>query len=394
MLDVVYLLVDPSHTLDNSPVLQSQVLDWLSVQATNGVRAGVVSGVHDPRRFGSVVRPKLGTTVACETFPMGSTVAIISRAARSMKRLHSRYGTRAVYVRGIWGAVAYRFAFPFKGPRLVYDFRGDVVQEARYAGRTGLRLWLLERLTSWAIRTAHATMAVSARGAEVLRDRYRQGAAEVVPCCVDVASWERGPEVRASVRSALGIAGDETVLVYSGGFSRYQMIPEMLELWSGLEASDAGLRFLLLVNDTPTHLEVDLKRAATRRPQSLLVRTVPRAEVPGYLAASDIGFMMRERHPLNAVASPVKFGEYVSAGLAVVASPGLGDVDAAIRESDLGSLADPADLPGAEAACLELIKRVRGDRTAFKRRAQTFARARMDWQAYLPVWRRLIGMSI
>lgn len=391
-IDVVFLLADLSLTLDNSPVFQSQVMDWLNVQARNGISAGVVCGVIDAARFQSTIRPNMGGVTAIETFSLSRAPVTVWRAARSMRRLHRQHPTRAIYVRGIWGSVAYRLAFPLAGPRLAFDFRGDIVEEARYAGRAGLRLWLLKRLTSWAIGQADAATAVSSYGARVLQEQYGQKRAQVIPSCVEAVSWERDASVRASVRRDLGISDGEIVLVYSGGLSRYQLIPEMLDLWSRLQKTADGLRFLLLTNDTPTHLQTDLDSTSARGPARLIVRTVPRAEVPGYLAAADIGFLLREKHPLNAVASPVKFGEYVASGLAIVASPGLGDVGAAIRDSDLGALADPADLAQAERACIELINRVRSGRAAYRDRAQAFARARVDWQAYVPAWRKLIGM--
>jgi hypothetical protein len=169
------------------------------------------------------------------------------------------------------------------------------------------------------------------------------------------------------------------------------MIPEMLELWRRLEAADANLRFLLLANEAPVRQHRAQHRDQSVLPNKLNVQSVPRTDVPDYLAAADIGFMLREQHKLNAVASPVKFGEYLASGLALVTSPGLGDVDAAVTQHDLGVLVDPRKLDEAEAACLELVARVRRDRVTVRERAQSFATSYLDWRAYLGAWCGLIG---
>jgi hypothetical protein len=54
-----------------------------------------------------------------------------------------------------------------------------------------------------------------------------------------------------------------------------------------------------------------------------------------HLCAGDVGLLLRERHPMNEVAAPGKFAEYVLSGLPIVMTEGIGDFSAAVRDSEL-----------------------------------------------------------
>lgn len=390
-VDVAYLLLDASLTLENSPVFQSQILDWIEIQSRHGLRVGIVAPISDRGQFDRLIRPRLQAAgVAVETFTPAGIWGSVWRASRALRRLEKRRRVRSIYVRSVWGPAAYRLAHPIGGPRLVFDFRGDVVAEARFAGRSGLRLRALALFTSWAIRQADVCAAVSSHAARILAATYGRSPVTIIPSCVEAVRWDAGAGARSDVRLELGIAPDELLLVYAGGLNRYQMVPEMLRLWARLEANDRSLSFLLLASEQPTHGTPAGAQGGVG-PARLTMKSVRRDEVARYLGAADIGFLLRQKHPLNRVASPVKFGEYMAAGLAVIASPGLGDVEAWVRGERVGELADPDDPAAAEAASLALIRRVRGDRDGFRSRARALAVQKLDWEAYMHAWRLLLG---
>ena len=392
-LDITYLLVDVDLTLENSPVFQSQVLDWMRVQRRHGIHVGLVTTVASSDRFDCSVRPVLEELeVSFRAVPAGRLPRMLPATAVALRRFGRAHPSGAVYVRGLWGSVCHFLAYPFGGPRLVYDMRGDVLAEARYAQSSGIRLWLLERLVRWAIRRSDALTTVSAAAAALLATEYGRPGAAVIPSCVDASEFAAATGDRAATRSELGLAPEQVLLVYAGSFSRYQMIPDMLRLWAELERDDPDLRFLLLRNDVPKPLR-SLSTPSSVVPANLICRTVPRPEVPRYLGAADVAFLLREPHPLNAVASPVKFAEYLACGLAVVSSPGLGDVSPLIEMSGIGVLVSPSDQEAALRACLDLIDRARRDRDGYRKRAEETARPRLDWNAYVPAWRTLTDLD-
>jgi glycosyltransferase involved in cell wall biosynthesis len=74
--------------------------------------------------------------------------------------------------------------------------------------------------------------------------------------------------------------------------------------------------------------------------EDVTVLGVPHHEVPRYLAAGDIGLLLREPSLVNAVASPVKFAEYLAAGLPVVLTEGIGDYSDLAMRNNLGVVLD------------------------------------------------------
>ncbi|HEX2189488.1 MAG TPA: glycosyltransferase [Longimicrobiaceae bacterium] len=391
-LDLVYVLVDPQFALDNSPVFQSQILDWVRLQRQGGLRVGIVCSVADDGRFERLVAAPLREHgVPFLAFPDGTLRHNLARGARLLRKLVREHRARHVYARGIWGAYAHRLAFPLGGPPLVYDFRGDLVAEAEMRGASPLRLAVLRALCRGAFSRARTLLCVSTPAAETLAREYGRPGAVVIPSLVD-ADWFRGfQDRRREVRASLGVGDEDVLLVYAGGLNPYQMLPEMLRVWKGLSGRPDVRFLLLLARQQPTGGERPELDGAAEIP-GLVTLSVPRHEVPGYLAASDVGFLLRQEHPLNRVASPVKFGEYLSSGLAIVTSPGVGDISRIVEEHDLGILVRPEDTRRAVAACAGLVARVREERDAFRRRAfDAVVREKWDWKAHLGLWTAIIA---
>ena len=165
------------------------------------------------------------------------------------------------------------------------------------------------------------------------------------------------------------------------------MIPGMLELWNRL-SGDPSLKFLLLTNDMPVP---DRSVDSALQPPGLVRRSVDRGEVPRYLSASDIGFLLRDRHPLNWVASPVKLAEYLASGLSVVTTEGLGDTSELVERSGVGTVVDLDDIDEAVRRCEELISDIKRDRNRFRERAVGVASDKLDWRAHAAEWERLIA---
>ena len=392
MLHVTYLLLDSTLTLDNSPVFQSQTLDWLRIQQANNAKVGLVCTVQDWIRFEKVAGELLRECqVPYVTVPHQTLQHNLIAGARALRRFNQEHPTRNIYARGIWGSLAHWLAFPLGGPRLLYDFRGDGVAEAEARGHRPFRHRLLRCLTRWAIRHADQLLCISSPAAELLEREYGRPGAIVIPSAVDSEWFHSAQAQRQSVRSSLNLKDTDLLLTYSGGLNSYQMVSEMLRLWYAL-LDTPGVRFLLLLNQQPTDGQFPSLDGLLST-GTLEMRSVPREQVPAYLAASDVGFLIRQDHPVNNVASPVKFGEYLASGLAVVTSPGLGDVSRMVEERDLGILISPEDSDGAVEACHKFLPVVRKNREGFRSRSQEAAAEMLDWNAHLSTWKQLVGIE-
>jgi glycosyltransferase involved in cell wall biosynthesis len=294
-----------------------------------------------------------------------------------------------IYVRGIWAALAVLLARPVNFFRYIYDVRGDAVDEAMARGRGFWRLRLITLLENFVIRRASVVSCVSSPLSVLIHNRARlKNLPEVIPSCIDVNNFKYIEEVRKAKRYELGYADHDIVLVYSGGMARYQMIPEMLALWRKIFMVNLNIIFLIMINSDPSSLESsvgNLNDFGNR----LTILKLPRSKVFDTLLAADIGFLMRENRSLNLNSSPVKFPEYLAAGLAVVSSPGVGDISDMIIQRNLGTLVKPSINMPEDEKLNDLIRNVVDNRSFYKNNALLVVRERFDWYSHSDLFKKM-----
>jgi len=386
-IDVIAVVIDVAMMMENAPVFQSQVGDQLLAWKSAGLNVALLALVQDAARFEQAVGARLGAAgVRIERVEKRGFLRNLFSMAAALRRLRRTQQLRHAYVRGLWGPVV--LALAGRGFRMpyVYDWRGAIVDETRASGAAAYKVALYGLLEGWGIRGARAVTAVSRPLAGYARQRHGVEPAAVVPCCIWPPALPAVESLRAQ-RRELGFRDEHLVLVYSGGLSHYQQVPATLSVWR-LLLDEPDVRFLLLTNESPHSAPAvigDLGMFGER----LVHRSLPRQAVPLALASCDAGFMLRDGRELNRVASPVKFPEYLAAGLAVVGSPGTGDVSELIAAHDLGTLVDPADPDAGAAGVRVLLGRLRRERAAYAQRARALAMARYDWASYAATYRSI-----
>lgn len=132
-------------------------------------------------------------------------------------------------------------------------------------------------------------------------------------------AFEFDPSVREAVRADLGVI-DRFVCCYLGSAHyNWQNIPRTLETVAEIRARDDLDPIMLIL--VPEHDHATVREYVERvglDDRDYLLREVPHDEVPRYLNAADLGFALRDRHPMNEVTYPGKFLEYVATGLPTV----------------------------------------------------------------------------
>lgn len=205
--------------------------------------------------------------------------------------------------------------------QLIYSVRGaDVAERMMQVSLKNLILAAyIALMVRRALRRADIVNVVSkAMQAWVL---WKYGKASVVlPCCVadsafvDISSGDR--QCRT--------------IVYSGGMAKWQCVDETLQLFKRLSKINDCLRFKLMSREIDaltarcTAAGVDTARCD--------VGSFAQKDVPAQLSKATVAVVLREDTIVNRVASPLKVGECLAAGLPLILSSCVGDAASSFAE--------------------------------------------------------------
>ncbi len=276
----------------------------------------------------------------------------------------------------------------FRDVFFVYDVRGDNEAEFLYrtaegknSGRawSNLELGLLRRSEGFALHNADRILCVSSPLRGRLQERWglEGKAIDVIPCCADPALFHFDSRVRMESRKRLHLEG-RAVLVYAGSMYRWQLIERIVKAARRLSAVVPNFHFLCL---TPDLAEAAAPLAKGLSPGSYTLLHAPHSEMPGYLMAGDMGVLIREDHPLNRVACPTKFAEYIMCGLPVLITEGLGDLPELVKRERLGIvMKGPDDLAVLDGGLVGFLTETSSPE--WKTRTARIGREHFAWDGY------------
>ncbi len=235
--------------------------------------------------------------------------------------------------------------------------------------RPGWRRWTERRGEVDPLRAADLV----ACGSETVADELsRLGVDErrlvVTPTGIDPELFA-SPRDRDATRHSLGV-DDQLVVGWIGSFRRFHALEQAVDALVGLDRTT-----LLLVGDGPERARIE-RLARDRGVRVTSTGTVPHDEIPAYLAAMDVALVLAA--PDRAFHySPLKLGEYLASGLAVIA-PRAGALPSLLEDGTDAILVTPGDVPQLAAT----VRRLRDDDAERKRlgeAARTAAAARWSW---------------
>lgn len=204
------------------------------------------------------------------------------------------------------------------------DIHGAAVEEHQYLNPS------IEKKKIDAIRktdedTMHSADFVVCQSDEMKRyiiSNYQVEAKKVVVyrCGYDAGLFKLDSMARNNVRRELGIKDNELLFVYSGGLHKWQKVEDNLKVFKNYHSQNPNSKMLILTGDTDKLNELLSKEDYGDIKRLIISTSVPFKSVPSYLNASDVAFLIRDNHMMNAVASPTKLAEYLACGLPVISS--------------------------------------------------------------------------
>lgn len=217
--------------------------------------------------------------------------------------------------------------------KLIVNHRGDSIDEykcSRNIYHDDSYVRLLNRYITHSIENADMSICVS----ENLRKQLMKYSGLelnntfIYPCCADITRFENVvcPENKEKI-----------VVGYFGGFSKWQCIDTILNIFIELRKKDNRLFLMIITNSDPTPYKEKLDKIGQ---ENYSIKGVPFNEIPENISKMDVSFALRENRPLNTVSSPTKLSESLAAGVPIIVTKASGDYADMLCNNKNGLLID------------------------------------------------------
>lgn len=266
-----------------------------------------------------------------------------------------RHDARPLFVHGRTenAAVIAAVARKFRRFTLIWDARGDALSEyidkmKMFSGKWNvlrvIRRWFspveqycIERRLKMAALQCDGAIFVSEALRRLQGSILPESRTLIVPCLADERLFYYCPELREKMRSQLGYAKEDKIMIYVGSTARWHSIEETVQLFEqSLRAYD-NFRGLVITSNSQVFKSMFSSDISSR----IDILSVRLTEVNPYLNAADYGILLRKPGIFSQVASPVKFAEYSLAGLTVIVN---NTVDQIIKiGGEIGNIAEVRD---------------------------------------------------
>lgn len=248
-----------------------------------------------------------------------------------VKRFINKYNIDVLICENLWCAYLGTVAAKELGIKVIFDYHGVVPEENEFDGyckKDDKKYTYLKEIEKEALLNSNSIICVSNSFKKYLVNEFnlQEQHIKVIPCCINREMLNYDQDARHEIRSKLGVE-NRKVLIYAGSITKYQCIEEMVWIFKELKKKDNRFFFIFLSAYTNYNIFQKLFRDNGISSKDYYIGSVPHNKVQKYNWAADFGLIIREEHLLNRVASPTKIAEYMSAGLTIIGTEGIGDLD-------------------------------------------------------------------
>ncbi len=270
--------------------------------------------------------------------------------------------------------------------KLVFDMHGIAVGEAEMAGESPRRIDVISKGDKEILRAADLVVFVSTQMRKHFDEKFGVpfDNSIIIPTCVQSEKFSMPLELRTRKRKGLGLA-DRFVILYLGTLGVWQWPEAMFALFKRIHSRQPDTLFYLLLPESNHQKALQFLQEQNLPEDSYMIQAAPHNEVGSLIGVADAGLLLRQDHPVNRVSSPTKFGEYMAAGVPVIATDKIGDFSEIIQQENLGlvlSLDSEQISPINLKQISQFMGDVRKNRTMWAERCSQYARSQLDWEVY------------
>ncbi|MEQ3636259.1 glycosyltransferase family 4 protein [Alcanivorax sp.] len=325
---------------------------------------------------------------------LGSVITSLM-GLRHIRKAIKQHNIDVVLPRSTLPALSTLIALRDNNKMLVFDADGLPLDErVDFAGQSPSNLVhrVLRDIEAQAVRRADVVLTRSHKAISVLQARAGAGTSmakfHVVSNGRDKSLFDPGDIAdRLGVKQKLGIAADAPLIVYAGSLGPQYCPDSMLSLFKLIRQSRPDSHFLVLTGSP--EVMIDLASGSDKSlVASMTVMRVEANEVPGWLAAADLGLAFREPTFSMQGVAPIKLGEYLLCGVPVVATRGVGDSH--FIDSQAGFLVDNGDKQTLSSVSDWFINQVLPRRDAFRAYCRSVGVAHFSLESSVQAYRKAL----
>ena len=253
-------------------------------------------------------------------------------------KLQKQERIHVLHVHGVYLAFPGILAGKALGIKILFDMHGAVAEETVYVGAMK-RNSLIHRLFQWrekfCIKQADYLIVVSEAMKDYVKSIRSNKSIGIVSCCVNLNIFKYDPKIRADMRRQLRLE-DKFVVVYSGSFHAWQMMPEMVYTYKIIKQFKPNAHFMVLTNSDKRILFEAAEKEQVDPSEITVFEQIQHENIPEYLMAADAGLLIRSKSLVNQVAFPTKFVEYLACGIPVITTSAIGDISKLVNSRKVG----------------------------------------------------------
>jgi len=220
--------------------------------------------------------------------------------------------------------------FNFKKIKVIYDNRGVYIDEMIEVDRwrkDGLKEKLLRQVENHLERYCDRIVVVSNHFKTHLLSKHKNN----ISSKISVISNRTLVDMNINLTQK---HSNKIILVYSGSYAAWQNSSELKKLFiQALNIFDDVIFKIISYEQEKFQSLFSVESELLPR---INILSVEPEEVNEELSKCNCGILLRENNLINNVSSPLKFAEYLAAGLPVLLSEGVGDTESIIKKYNVG----------------------------------------------------------
>jgi len=229
----------------------------------------------------------------------------------------------------------------------------------------------------WARMNADHIIVLTEKLRQVYLDKFGVTVkVDVIPCCVDTNVFRFDAEARERIRNDLG-AGDDLLFVYVGKTGSWYVVDETFELFKAINTMHPASRMLIISREAEDVFH-DIAERVGVGDDLYFVRTAEYSDIPKWLSAGDAGLSLIRQVKSKMGSSPVKFAEYLSIGLPVITTDGIGDCTTVVTTDNVGIVLGQLDGPGYDVSSRQILELLSEPREIMASRCSAAAKRRFS----------------